>query len=234
MSKKNSASGTAVVTVRGASKTYQTSGGVVRALKDATLDINAGECVVIMGPSGSGKTTLLGLIGGLIDPDKGGSVVVCGNSWADLPDAARATQRRQAVAFVHQSYNLVDFMTVAENVALPLLMNGERPSATSEHVVEALAALGLEDVGDRRPSTLSGGQQQRAAIARAMATGQPVLLADEPTGALDTATGHLIFQAIRDHADKRGLAVVVSHNPMAAAYADRTVRITDGVISMEG
>ncbi len=223
-----SADGPDAVKLKGVGKTFRGQGGAITALDDVILDLSLGECVTIMGPSGSGKTTLLGVIGGVVEPDEGSVVEVCGKRWSDLSEREQAAHRRRSIGFIHQSYNLVEFMSVRENVLLPLLMNGDRPGDAAGRADTALERLGLVGLGERRPRELSGGQQQRAAIARAMAAAQPVLLADEPTGALDSATSRLVFEAIRGHAASGGLAVLVSHNPMAADYADRTVTLLDG------
>ena len=210
------------------SKTYRTRGGSVTALRDVTLDVRPGECVAIMGPSGSGKSTLLSLAGGLLDPDDGGSASACGQDWRRLRHDRRVEQRRRSVGFVFQGLNLVSILSVAENVMLPLLLEGTARARARAAADEVLAALGLHEHARRWPHELSGGQQQRVAIARALAGRQPLLLADEPTGALDSHNSRLVFQTLRRHAAEGGASLVVTHDPLVAEFATRTVRIADG------
>lgn len=219
-----------IVSMRGATKEYVTQAGSVTALRQGHLELRSGECLAVVGPSGSGKSTLLGIVGGLVQPDQILDLVVCGVRWSVMSASARASARRQHVAFIHQGLNLVGFMSVEENVMLPLLLNGERSRRARARASEALDQLGLTGTQQRKPRELSGGQQQRVAIARAMAAAQPLLLADEPTGALDTDTSRVVFGAIREHARRQGGAIIVSHDPLATEFADRTVKILDGSV----
>lgn len=215
----------------GARKTYHTEAGPVPAVRNLTLTVGWGEFVAIMGPSGSGKSTALGLLAGLTDPDEGSPAVeMDGVEWRGLSSRDRALRRREMCALVHQGINLVDFLTVTENVALPLLMNGMRRGYAVRRASEALTALGLQGMGDRLPAQISGGQQQRVALARAAASSQRIILADEPTGALDSELAHQVLRSMADHVAAGGAAVVVTHNDLVCDFAHRVVTIKDGVL----
>ncbi len=218
-----------IVSLRGARRTYGEGPTTVHALDGIDLDIEAGQFVVLLGPSGSGKTTLLNVIGG-IDSLTDGTVEVDGIAIAGL-DAKRLTEfRRNHVAFIFQLYNLVPTLTAVENVQLIAeLTGGGRDRAT-----EALRAVGLAEQLDRFPSELSGGQQQRVAVARALAKDTPVLLCDEPTGALDQASGLQVLDLLdalnRDHGRT---IIVVTHDETVAERADRVIRMVDGRIESD-
>ena len=219
-----------VVRVAGVSKSYASVAGPVPALVSVDLDVALNECVAVVGPSGSGKSTLLGIIGGLTDPSTHRCIEVAGVDWTTLDERQRSRVRRERIGFVHQGLNLVSFLSVVENVSLPQIVNRTPRRAADDRSRAALSALGLADVVDRLPEELSGGQQQRVAVARVLAAGQSLLLADEPTGALDTASSRVVFEAIRHHSRTRGGAVVVSHDPLVRDYVDRTVEIVDGTV----
>ncbi len=217
---------TATISVRAVEKVY---GTIVKtqALKTTTLEIPQGELVVLLGPSGSGKTTLLNLIGGLDRPSTG-SLAVAGDELAGLSDVALGEFRRTRVGFVFQFFNLLPNLTARENVALAAELVGQRGF---EQVDALLASVGLSGLGDRFPSELSGGQQQRVAVARALVKRPEVLLCDEPTGALDEASGAQVMRLLERAAHEGGRTVlVVTHNPSLAERADRVVRLRDGEV----
>jgi putative ABC transport system ATP-binding protein len=214
---------------RGVRKTYDVETAPVRALRGADLDVAAGEFVALMGPSGSGKSTLLNVAAGLERPDDG-SVVVAGHDLARLDEAALARVRRQHVGIVFQFFHLLDAMTAAENVALAALAAGlpRRDAAARAHAL--LDLLGLLDKAGASPSTLSGGQRQRLAIARALANRPSLLLADEPTGALDSDGSAEVLELFRRlHADGQSI-LLVTHDPVVAAAANRVVHLRDGIV----
>lgn len=197
-----------------------------RALARTDLEIRGGELVVLLGPSGSGKTTLLNLLGGL-DRPSAGRVVVGERDLARLSDAELVRFRREQVGFVFQFFNLLPNLTAAENV----LMAGELVGATQADVAACLAAVGIAELADRFPGEMSGGQQQRVGIARALAKKPALLLADEPTGALDHEAGAQVFGLLRAAAHEADRAVVVvTHDEAALAFADRVVRLRDGAV----
>lgn len=202
---------------------------VVEALRGVSLTVAKGELVAIVGPSGSGKSTLLQILGGLDVPDAG-SVVVAGHALHALDEEARTTVRRRAIGFVFQAFNLVPMLTALENVALPLLLDGAAPRGARGCAHDALARVGLEHRAAHTPDRLSGGEAQRVAVARALVTAPAVVLADEPTGSLDTRSAGVVLDLL-SHATAVGTAVVlVTHDARAAARADRTVWLVDGAI----
>ncbi|MCK2212758.1 ABC transporter ATP-binding protein [Actinomadura sp. ATCC 31491] len=203
--------------------------GQVPALRGVSLKVSAGELVAVMGPSGSGKSTLLNLAGGLDRPTSG-TVLVAGRDLAGVKDLAAL--RRGSVGYVFQDLNLIPSLTAAENVMLPRELDGVRTRRARQEALAALAEVGAEDVAGRFPEELSGGQRQRVAIARALAGERRLLLADEPTGALDTATGDDVLQLLRARCDAAGVAVLlVTHEPRYAAWADRVVYLRDGLVA---
>lgn len=211
-------------------KTYGAGDQASVALAGVTLRIMPGEFVSLMGPSGSGKTTLLNLIAGLDVPDRG-QVLVSGHDLGTLRDHQLADLRLRAVGFVFQSFNLIPSLTVADNVAWPLEFSGLGRSEVRERVAEALERTGVARRERRHPGDLSGGEQQRVAIARAIAPRPRVLLADEPTGNLDSHTGRLILDLLRSLNEGDDVTIVmVTHNTFAAAYGDRTLELEDGRI----
>jgi len=220
---------TAVLELRNATRVFGSGHTEVDALVDASLVVDTGELIAVMGPSGSGKTTLLSLAGGL-DYPTGGSVLVHGADLADLSMAELAKLRRHHVGYVFQQFNLIEGLTAAENVALPLELDGvaRRPARAAARA--ALAAVELDGLEDRVPQDLSGGEQQRVAIARAIVGERSLLLADEPTGALDSLTGENVLRLLRRHCDGGGAGVLVTHDARFAAWANRIVFLRDGRI----
>jgi putative ABC transport system ATP-binding protein len=204
----------------------------VVALDDVSLRVLAGEFVAVMGPSGSGKSTLLHLAGGLRRPTSG-RVLLAGRDLAALNEAELAQARRQQVGFVFQEANLLPSLTAAENVAMALELDGVKPRAAMTGARGLLESLGLGTVGDRFPAQLSGGEQQRVAIARAVAGGRSLLLADEPTGALDALTGETVMDLLRQRCESGCAVVLATHNVRHAAWADRVLFLADGQLAGE-
>jgi putative ABC transport system ATP-binding protein len=200
----------------------------VHALKGVNLEVDAGELVAVMGPSGSGKSTLLNLVGGLDRPTSG-TVHIDGQDLAAVRDLAAL--RRRSVGYVFQDLNLITSLTAAENVMLPRELDGLRSSLARGEAMAVLAEIDVEHLADRFPDELSGGQRQRVAIARALVGERRLLLADEPTGALDTRTGDEILQTLRARCDAGATVLLVTHEPRYAAWADRVVFLRDGMIT---
>ncbi len=201
----------------------------VHALRGISLGVLPGEFVAIMGPSGSGKSTLLNVAGGL-DVPSGGSVRVEGTDLGSLSRADLAALRRRSVGYVFQDFNLIPALTAVENVALPRELDGVRLREARRDAEAALAEVGLDDVGDRFPDELSGGQQQRVAIARALVGPRRLVLADEPTGALDSRTGEMVLRLLRARCDAGASGVLVTHEARHAAWANRVVFLRDGAM----
>ncbi|ETK32916.1 ABC transporter ATP-binding protein [Microbispora sp. ATCC PTA-5024] len=200
----------------------------VHALKGVSLEVDPGELVAVMGPSGSGKSTLLNLAGGLDRPTSG-TVHIGEQDLAAVRDLAAL--RRRAVGYVFQDLNLITSLTAAENVMLPRELDGVRARLAREEAMAVLAEVDVDDLADRFPDELSGGQRQRVAIARALVGERRLLLADEPTGALDTRTGDEIMRLLRARCDAGAAVLLVTHEPRYAAWADRVVFLRDGVIA---
>ena len=201
----------------------------VRALDGVSLRVEAGELVAVMGPSGSGKSTLLNLAGGL-DRATSGRVLVQGAELGTMGQDGLAALRRRAVGFVFQDFNLVGSLTAAENIGLPLELDGLALATVREKALEALTEIGLADVSDRFPDEMSGGQRQRVAIARALIGSRTLVLADEPTGAVDSVTGEAILRLLRSRIDAGAAGLLVTHEPRHAAWADRVIYLRDGRI----
>jgi putative ABC transport system ATP-binding protein len=220
-----------IVAFRGVSKTYGEGTGLVRALDGVTVDIATGQFTAVMGPSGSGKSTFMNLAAGLDDPTSG-EVWVAGQALNALDDDARTVLRRTHVGFVFQAFNLVPTLSAIENVLLPFELAGRRLTADERAWVDTLMrSLGLADRAAHRPGELSGGQQQRVAIARALASRPQIVVADEPTGNLDTTTSREVLSLLRTAArEYQQTIAMVSHDPVAASYADRILVIADGRI----
>jgi putative ABC transport system ATP-binding protein len=225
---------TAAIKLHGVSKQYGESQRSVVVLRDVTLDVPRGEFLSIMGPSGSGKSTLLNLIAG-IDTPTTGTVQVMGHDIATLSDNARSDLRLQYIGFVFQNFNLFPTFTVEENVAWPLGFFGVGWHDAKQRAAEALERVGVRAPARARlPAELSGGEQQRVAIARALITEPELLLADEPTGNLDSQTGSAILDLLlRLNSGRRLTIVLVTHNMFAATYGHRTIELRDGVIVRE-
>jgi putative ABC transport system ATP-binding protein len=214
-------------------KTYQVGGQTVRALDSIDLTLHGGEFVSIVGPSGAGKSTLLHMLGALDRPDSG-SIRFQGNEISNLNDEKQSEFRRHSVGFVFQFFNLLPTMTAWENVAVPKLLDGARMSKVKSRALDLLALVGLAERAEHRPSELSGGQMQRVAVARALMMDPQLILADEPTGNLDTKTGAAIMGLLTDIAHQDGRSVVmVTHNLDAASSTDRVITLTDGRVGSD-
>jgi putative ABC transport system ATP-binding protein len=215
-----------VIRLDGVTKTYQAGGQP--ALADVSMSVAAGEVVAVMGPSGSGKSTLLNLIAGL-DRPSAGTVTVAGRRIDALGESALARFRARHVGIIFQFFNLLDDLTVEDNVLLPAQLAGASRRQARARADELLARMGIEEHRNAYPARMSGGQRQRVAIARALVNSPAVLLADEPTGALDTATGQEIGALLRELNQRGQTLVLVTHDPeLAERFAARTVRIVDG------
>jgi putative ABC transport system ATP-binding protein len=216
-----------VLELRGVHRVHGTGETAVNALDDVSLTVEPGELVAVMGPSGSGKSTLLNLAGGLDSPTSG-QVLVDGTSLQSLSRKQLAAWRRKRIGYVFQNLNLIASLTAAENVALPLDLDGVRRSR--KQAEQALSEVDLDGYADRFPDEMSGGQQQRVAIARALIGERRLVLADEPTGALDSRTGETVLRLLRSKVDAGAAAVLVTHDARHAAWADRVVFLRDGVV----
>lgn len=201
----------------------------VHALRGITVTIAPGELVAVMGPSGSGKSTLLNLAGGL-DTPTGGTVTVGGVDLAALSRSQVAALRRRSVGYVFQQFNLIPALTAGENVALPLELDGVRTKRARQLAQKALADVDIADLADRFPDDMSGGQQQRVAIARALVGDRRLVLADEPTGALDSETGDQVLRLLRHRIDAGVGGMLVTHEARHAAWADRVIFLRDGTM----
>lgn len=217
-----------VLHAEGLEKQYVLGKHIVKALDGVSLDVEHGEFVAIMGPSGSGKSTLLHLLGGL-DGATSGDILLDGQNVSHLSDREVTFVRRRNVGFVFQFFNLLPTLTAEENILLPLIIDGKKQKDYTTQLTEILKRVGLEDRRQHRPDQLSGGEQQRVALARALITRPAILLADEPTGNLDSKTGIAMMQLLRESArDLKQAIVMVTHDSKAAAYADRVIFLRDG------
>ncbi len=215
--------------LRGATRTHGTGDTAVTALHAVDLSVHRNELVAVMGPSGSGKSTLLNLAGGLDTPTSG-QVLVRGTDLAGVGPKAMARLRRETLGFVFQDLNLIPSLTAAENVALPLELGGLSPRKARTEALAALETVGMADLADRYAESMSGGQQQRAAIARALIGKRELILADEPTGALDSQTGEAVLRVLRAQCDAGAAGLLVTHDARHAAWADRVIFLRDGVV----
>lgn len=223
-----------VLEARELEKSYGSDGVRVHALRGVNLRVRKGEFVAIMGPSGSGKSTLLHILGGVDVPTKG-NVLLEGTDLAAMTDDERTLIRRQRMGFIFQSFNLLPAFTAEENVALPLELGGMSSSMARRRAVETLEMVGVGHRGGHIPSTMSGGEQQRVAIARALVTQPALLLADEPTGNLDSTNGQQVVALLRHLVDEdQQTIVMVTHDTGVAAQADRLVRLRDGQVEIDG
>ena len=224
-----------LIALQGLTKVYGTGEVAVRALCEINLEVQPGEFAAIMGPSGSGKSTLMNILG-CLDRPTGGSYVLDGEDVSRLNKDKLAGVRNRKIGFVFQSYNLLPRMTAAKNVVLPLLYNGHQNSSEAELyalAVNALEAVGLHDRAHHRPNELSGGQQQRVAIARALINQPSILLADEPTGNLDTKSSQEVLDLLHQLHDGGVTIVMVTHEPDIAQYAQRVIHVRDGQIESD-
>jgi putative ABC transport system ATP-binding protein len=217
----------AVLELRGVSRIHGSGELAVPALSAIDLEVSPGELVAVMGPSGSGKSTLLNLAGGLDSPTAG-EVIVEGRSLGRLSRRELAGLRRRRIGYVFQDLNLLPSLTAAENVALPLELDGISVRKARRISEAALGEVGLGELGDRFPDDMSGGQQQRVAIARALVGDRRLVLADEPTGALDSVTGESVLRLLRARVDAGAAGVLVTHEARHAGWADRVVFLRDG------
>ena len=219
-----------IIRAAGVVKTYDTGTTKVQALRGVDFAVERGEMVAVMGPSGCGKTTLLNCLSGLDHVDAG-TIWLEGQDLAKMGDRQRTDYRARRMGFVFQVYNLLPVLSAVENAELPLLVSGVRPREARERSLAALETVGLAAWARHRPAELSGGQRQRVAIARALVNDPAIVWADEPTGALDSATAEEIMGLIRELNRRRGLTVVVvTHDPGVGARTDRIVRMRDGLI----
>jgi putative ABC transport system ATP-binding protein len=217
------------VVIHDVTRIHGTGDTAVTALAGVSLEIRPGELVAVMGPSGSGKSTLLNVAGGLDRPTSG-SVTIGGDDLTTMSPRNLAQLRRRRMGFVFQDYNLIPSLTAAENVALPLELDGQRSSTARRQARAVLDLMALLALSDRYPDQLSGGQQQRVAIARALVGSRRFVLADEPTGALDTHTGEDVLRVLRERCDSGVAGLLVTHEARHAAWADRVVFLRDGVV----
>jgi putative ABC transport system ATP-binding protein len=223
-----------MVVAQGIVRDYPAGGSVVHALRGVDVRVSRGELLAVRGRSGSGKTTLLNILGGLDEPTAG-AVLVDGAPINGLDDAAAAKVRRTTVAFIFQTFGLIPILTAAENVEVPLRLVGADPRERDRRVAELLELVGLEPRARHRPHELSGGEQQRVAIARALANRPKLLLADEPTGQLDSETGRRIMLLIRTVVRAEGVtAIVATHDPVMLEVADRVIELLDGRLIGQG
>jgi len=222
--------GDAIVLATALTRDYPSGDGVVHALRSIDLSVGRGQLLAVRGRSGSGKTTLLNLLGGLDRPTSG-SVVVDGHEVSSMGEDELVEVRRRTIAFVFQSFGLVPILTAAENVEVPMRLVRADPRERDRRVADLLEIVGLHERARHRPHELSGGEQQRVAIARALANRPRLLLADEPTGQLDSETGHRIMLVLRQVVRAEGItAIVATHDPLMMDVADRVVELQDGVL----
>jgi len=234
MTLPSSSADTAVLVAENLAKTFASGtndGAHVAAVRGVSFSVAAGEMVALIGASGSGKSTILHMLGGITRPT-GGRVLLEGVDLASLDDDHLAIIRRRRIGFVFQRYNLLPELSLVENVALPLVLDGKPEAECRARALEAIAAVGLDSRAMHRPDALSGGEQQRGAIARALVTQPAGVLADEPTGALDSGNSRGVLRLLSQLVEERGHTVVlVTHDPAIAAAAHRAMRIVDGLIA---
>jgi ABC-type lipoprotein export system ATPase subunit len=216
-----------VLQARGLSKAFGRGEGLVRAVDEVDLEVCAGETIAVMGPSGCGKSTLLHLLGGL-ERASGGEIVLAGSRLDQMGERALARLRRTAIGFVFQAFHLIDELTARENVELPALLAGRSPRAAKRQAIDLLERVGLADRATFLPAALSGGQRQRVAIARALSNDPLVVLADEPTGNLDSAATLEVLRLFDSLHTAGQTMVIVTHDPRVAATADRLISMRDG------
>lgn len=229
----NSANNSPALKVEDLSKVFDSVAGRVAALKKMSFEIARGEFVSIIGPSGSGKSTLLNLLGAL-DRPSAGKVYIGGTDIFLMQDSELASMRNRLIGFIFQSYNLINRTTVRKNVELPAIIAGIAAEERKRRALKLLQVLGIENKADFKPTNLSGGQQQRVAIARSLMNNPTIILADEPTGNLDTKTGEEVFDLLKMLSSKfRRTIIMVTHNPELASRTDREIHIRDGSLEKE-
>ena len=222
-----------LMSMKGVTKDYMLGKTLVRALRGLDLEISKGEVVAIMGPSGSGKSTLMHMLGALDVPTEG-TAMIDGSDLKDLKESELVTFRGQKVGFVFQTFNLVQTLSALQNVELPMIFQGISKSERHRKAIDLLTKVGLAERIRHRPNELSGGERQRVAIARSLANDPEIILADEPTGNLDTESGQSILDLLKQLSTKDGKTVIiVTHDPEAAEIADRIVRLRDGCVATE-
>lgn len=221
-----------IITIEHIAKIYQVGMEEVHALRDVTLTIDKNEYVAIMGPSGSGKSTLMNILGCLDTPSKG-LYTFSGNNVSEMDDNELASIRNREIGFVFQTFNLLARSDALHNVELPLIYAGIKKGERRERAREALAQVGLEDRMDHKPNELSGGQRQRVAVARALVTSPSIILADEPTGNLDTKTGEDIMNLFENLYSKGNTIILVTHEEYIAKHAKRIIRLRDGLVEKD-
>ncbi len=220
-----------IVETRSLTKVYGSGNTAVTALDHVSFEVQPGEFVAMMGPSGCGKSTLLHLLCGLDQPTEG-SVIIAGQNLSELSDKEATRLRRQKIGLVFQFFNLVPVLTAVENVALPLTLDGKKQSQARAQAADWLKKVGMDDRLTNRPDQLSGGQQQRVAIARALVAEPEIIMADEPTGNLDTRAGEEVARLLQQISVQWGRSVImVTHDPRIAAYAERIIFLKDGQIT---
>jgi putative ABC transport system ATP-binding protein len=231
ISSKSRADSDIAVHCRGVTKSYQTGGTKVTALRGIDVDVRAGELMMLVGPSGCGKTTLISVIAGILDQDEG-DCRVFGQDFKAMGDKARTAWRGHHIGFVFQAFNLLPTLTAVENVCVPMLINGHSWKESTERAEEALRRVNLGDRMKSLPKQMSGGQQQRVAIARALVHGPKLIVCDEPTSALDHKTGHTVMELLREVAvgPDRAL-VIVTHDARIFEFADRIAKMDDGMVT---
>ena len=222
----------ALISLKEVEKTYQLGETTVKALRGSDVDIEEGEFIAVMGPSGSGKSTLMNMIGALDTPTSG-DVNIDGEQIRGMNEDELALLRSKKIGFVFQEFNLINSMNAWRNVSLPMIFRGEKPGKRKKRAFELLERVGLGDRKSFNPSELSGGQRQRVSIARALANDPEIILADEPTGNLDTETGASIMELLTELNDQGKTIIMVTHDPNDAEYADRVIEIVDGVTDPE-
>lgn len=221
-----------ILSIRDLKKTYMQGRIPVHALDGVNLDVKKGELISIVGPSGSGKSTLLSMIG-LLDRSTGGSVLIAGKEITDANESEAPRIRREKIGFIFQHFNLLHTLTALENVDIAMRFSGVSRSKRKIRAFELLSSIGLGDRVNHRPSELSGGQQQRVAIARAMANNPAIILADEPTGAVDTKTREVIVSVLKELSRKGQTIIVVTHDMAVAEQTDRIITMRDGRIESD-